>query len=209
MTSQAPSKHDSSSRGSVSHWLDGLRKGDSLAAQELWNRYFARLVWVAQDRLSSLSREASGEDVALSALKSVMIGVRENRFPNLADRDSLWPLLVTIAARKSVSEQRRQLAQKRSRANECRLEDIRDYVGVEPSPEFAVEVADELERLVRLLGDRTLRDIVERKLAGSSNEEIAETLDCSVRTVIRKLNRIRQEWRVLEDAGRDNGEQVQ
>jgi DNA-directed RNA polymerase specialized sigma24 family protein len=193
----------------VSHWLDGLRKGDSLAAQELWNRYFARLVWVAQDRLSSLSREASGEDVALSALKSVMIGVRENRFPNLADRDSLWPLLVTIAARKSVSEQRRQLAQKRSRANECRLEDIRDYVGVEPSPEFAVEVADELERLVRLLGDRTLRDIVERKLAGSSNEEIAETLDCSVRTVIRKLNRIRQEWRVLEDAGRDNGEQVQ
>lgn len=183
-----------SSQGSVSHWLDGLREGDSVAAQELWNRYFARLVIVAESRLASLRREASGEDVALSAMKSVMLGVRENRYPDLADRDSLWPLLVTIAARKSVSQQRRQLAQKRSSANECRLEDLRDYIGVEPSPQFAVEVADELERLFTALGDDALQAIVEQKLAGFTNEEIADKLGCSTRTVIRKLNRIRQEW---------------
>lgn len=186
-----------SSRGSISHWLDGLRKGDSLAAQELWNRYFARLVAVAQARLSNLSREASGEDVALSALKSVMIGVRENRFPDLADRSSLWPLLVTITARKSVSEVRRQLAQKRSVAAECRFEDVRDYIGVEPTPEFAIEVADELERLVLSLGDPSLRRLVEQKLAGCTNEEIANEFGCTVRTVIRKLNLIRQEWREM------------
>ena len=186
-------------QGSVSHWLDGLREGDSAAAQELWDRYFARLAGIAQTRLMSLSREASGEDVALSALKSVMIGVRENKFPDLTDRSGLWPLLVTITARKSVSEQRRQLAQKRSRAMECRLEDVQDYIGVEPSPEFAVEVADELERLFRALDDSTLCLIVERKLGGCTNEEIAEELGCSVRTVIRKLKRIRQEWRSTED----------
>ena len=194
MASLALSPSDSS-RGSVSHWLDGLRTGDSVAAQELWNRYFARLVAVAQARLSSLTREADGEDVALSAIKSVMLGVRENRFPNLADRGSLWPLLVTITARKSVSQVRRQLAQKRSAAAECRLEDVRDYIGIEPTPEFAVEVADELERLVRSLGDPTLRRLVEQKLAGCTNEEIAGEFGCTVRTVIRKLNRIRQEWR--------------
>lgn len=182
-------------RGSVSHWLDGLREGDSMAAQELWDRYFARLASVAQARLQSLSREASGEDIALSAIKSVMIGVRENRYPDLNDRSGLWPLLVTITARKSISEQRRQLAQKRTRAIECRLEDVQDYIGVEPSPEFAIEVADELERLVRVLDDSNLRHIVEQKLAGYTNEEIAEELDCSTRTVIRKLKRIRQEWR--------------
>jgi len=186
-------------KGSVSHWLDGLREGDSVAAQELWNRYFSRLASVAQARLMSLSREVSGEDIALSAIKSVMIGVKENRYPNLTDRSGLWPLLVTITARKSVSEQRRQLALKRTRAKECRLEDVQDYIGVEPRPEFAVEVADELERLFHALDDPTLRQIVERKLAGCTNEEIADELGCSTRTVIRKLKRIRQEWR--ETAG--------
>lgn len=186
-------------KGSVSHWLYGLKEGDSLAAQELWNRYFARLASVAQARLRSLSRENSGEDIALSAMKSVMIGVREDRFPDLNDRSSLWPLLVMVTARKSISEQRRQLAKKRSRAMECRLEDVQDYIGVEPSPEFVVEVADELERLVRELQDSTLQNIVELKLGGHTNEDIAEELDISTRTVIRKLKRIRQEWRESND----------
>ncbi|RIK73563.1 MAG: RNA polymerase subunit sigma-70 [Planctomycetota bacterium] len=184
-----------SGRGeSVSHWLDGLRAGDSVAAQELWNRYFARLVAVAQARLAALRRDVSGEDVALSAIKSVMLGLRENRFPELNDRDSLWPLLVTITARKVVSEQRRQLALKRSRAVERRWEDVRDCLGVEPTAEFAVEVADELERLVESLGDPSLRRIVEQKLAGWTNEEIAAGLGCSRRTVIRKLGLVRRQW---------------
>lgn len=195
-------------KGSVSHWLEGIRAGDSEAAQELWNRYFARLVTVAQSRLMHLAREMSGEDIALSAIKSVMIGVRENRFPDLADRDSLWPLLVTITARKSISEQRRQLARKRSRAIECRLQDVQDYIGVEPTPEFATEVADELERLVLQMKDPTLRQIVELKFSGCTNEEIAEELNCSKRTIIRKLKLIRQEWREVEMLSQPSEEAV-
>lgn len=190
----------SNSPGSISHWLDGLREGDSVAAQELWNRYFARLVTVAQARLGRVSRDRTDEDVALSAMKSVMIGVRENRYPDLTDRSGLWPLLVTITARKSISEVRRQLAQKRSQAIECRMEDVQDYVGVEPSPEFAVEVADELERLVKSLDNTVLRKIVHMKLSGYTNDEIAAELGCSTRTVIRKLDRIRQEWTVINEA---------
>jgi RNA polymerase sigma factor (sigma-70 family) len=196
----------SSDRGSVSIWLDELREGDSVAAQELWNRYFARLAMVAQARLRTLARDSSGEDIALSAMKSVMIGVRENRFPDLADRDGLWPLLVTITARKSLSEQRRQLAQKRTRALEEQLPELSDIIGLVPTPEFAAEVADEIERLVKLVGDATLRQVVERKLGGYTNEEIAEELGCTKRTVIRKLKRIRQEWR---SATCENGESSQ
>jgi RNA polymerase sigma factor (sigma-70 family) len=181
-------------RGSVSHWLSGLRAGDDAAAQELWNRYFTRLVQVAQTRLRHLARESSGEDVALSALKSVMIGVRENRFPDLDDRTSLWPLLVTITARKAISQQRRQLARKRSAANEKPVTEVQAYIGHEPSPEFAVEVADQIEHLVREMNDEVLGTIVQRKLEGYTHEEIADELGCSPRTVIRKLKRIRQEW---------------
>ena len=88
---------DTPSRGSVTIWLDGLKGiGTSGAAQELWNRYFAQLVPLARRQLRGLAREADEEDVALSALKSAMLGVQNNRFPDLNDRTGLWPLLVTI-----------------------------------------------------------------------------------------------------------------
>jgi len=39
--------------GSVTHWLGALQSGDLDAAQPLWERYFARLVRLAQARLRS------------------------------------------------------------------------------------------------------------------------------------------------------------
>jgi len=179
---------------SVSHWIEGLRDGDSVAAQQLWDRYFEQLVTLARNRLQGLSHDVSGQDVALSALKSVMIGVQENRYPDLVDSESLWPLLVTITARKSISQQRRQLAQKRSRMRECSWEDMQDYVGSDPSPEFAIEVADYLEQLVQALGDRSLRRVIEMKLGGFTHQEVAADLGCTERTIKRKLRLIRQEW---------------
>jgi DNA-directed RNA polymerase specialized sigma24 family protein len=82
--------------------------------------------------------------------------------------------------------------------------DLQEYVGEEPSPEFALEVADELERLVLQFDDPTLRTITQRKLEGFTNDEIAKGLRCSPRTVIRKLNRIRQEWEEKELNGHDS-----
>ena len=185
---------DANSSGSITHWLEGLKVGESTAAQELWNQYFTQLVAVAHSRLRQAGGVVSGEDVALSALKSVMLGVQANRFPELTDRNSLWPLLVTITAQKSIDHCRRENAKKRSRELTHQLENMRAIVGNEPSPEFAIEVADEMERLVAKFDDPILRKVAQLKLEGSTNDEIAEQLSISVRTVIRKLNRIRQEW---------------
>ena len=80
---------DLPSRGSVTGWLDELKEGHEAAAQELWNRYFARLVPLARCRLHGLGRETDEEDIALSALKSAMLGVQNNRFPDLKDRTGL------------------------------------------------------------------------------------------------------------------------
>jgi RNA polymerase sigma factor (sigma-70 family) len=182
------------SQGSISQWLDGVKQGDTVAAQELWNRYFAQLVRVAMNRLRTLSRNETGEDVALSALKSAMIGMQENRYPEVADRNSLWPLLVIITARKAITEMRRQLARKRTITAEVHLSDVQEYLGVDPTPTFAIEVADMLEHLVLKFEDPMLRLIAQRRLEGWSHDEIAEEVGCSSRTVIRKLKRIRQEW---------------
>ena len=84
---------------SVSHWIGQLRAGDPVAAQHLWEGYFRRLVGLARGKLQSLpSRAADEEDVALSAFASFCRGVEGGRFPQLADRDDLWRLLVTITA---------------------------------------------------------------------------------------------------------------
>ena len=85
------------SAGSVTLWIDRLRTGDSRAAQELWERYFRRLVGLARGKLQGKRRGAADEeDVALSAFDSFCRGANEGRFPQLHDRDDLWHLLVAI-----------------------------------------------------------------------------------------------------------------
>jgi DNA-directed RNA polymerase specialized sigma24 family protein len=185
---------DSLSRGSVTTWLSGLKNRSDGAAQEIWNRYFDQLVRLAHRQLQGLARDGDEEDVALSALKSAMLGVQNNRFPDLNDRTGLWPLLVTITARKAINEIKLQRTKKRDRAMEATFADVSSFVGTDPSPEFALQLAEEIEKLVRALGDETLRTIVGMTLEGYTNEEIALKLDVSTRTVVRKLRRVRQEW---------------
>lgn len=182
------------SRGSVTHWLDQLKLGHQAAADELWKRYFVQLVTLARSRFRGLGRESDEEDIALSALKSAFLGLQNQRFPELADRTGLWPLLVTITARKAINEANRQRAQKRDRGLEVRFADDQALVGSAPTPEFALQVAEQIDVLVGTLGDETLRAIVALKLVGHTNEEIAAKLDVSTRTIVRKLHRIRQEW---------------
>ena len=127
-----------------------------------------------------------------------MLGVQNDRFPDLTDRTGLWPLLVTITARKANNEIKRQRTKKRDRAVEEPIADVQLIVGNDPSPEFALQVAEAIETLVAALGDETLRTIARRKLEAYTNEEIALELNVSTRTVVRKLRRIRQEWQEAE-----------
>src|SRR6516225_7420638 len=90
------------SEGSISRWLGPLKAADAEAAQELWERYFGRLVKVARKRLRSRRpRTADEEDVALSAFHSLCRGAQRGRFPQLEDRDDLWRLLVVLTNRKA------------------------------------------------------------------------------------------------------------
>src|SRR5688572_16455948 len=103
-----------SSSSSVTRWLGRLRAGDRDAAQELWQRYFAQLVRLARGRLQGARRRAADEeDVALSALDSFCRGAAQGRFPDLHDRQGLWPLLVAITARKAGKLVRHERRQKR------------------------------------------------------------------------------------------------
>lgn len=191
-----------------------LAKGNERAAQELWTAYFERLAGFAKRKLDRFARRvADEEDVALSAMNSFCRGVAAGRFPRLDDQDDLWRLLVTIAARKVTAERRRQTAARRGggkvrgesvffRPDNDNQIGLAQTMGREPTPEMANIVAEDCEQLMRRLDDDSLRQIAILKLEGYLLDEIAGKLGCAVRTVERKIERIRKIWTVA-DAPRD------
>ena len=190
-------------QGSVTHWLDQLKAGDPAAAQPLWQRYFRRLVGLARRKLGGAARRAADEeDVALSAFDSFCRAAEAGRFPQLADRNDLWHLLVVITARKARHLLRDEQRQKRggtapsadTPTPDAGPADIRQLLGREPSPAFAAEVADQCRRLLDQLGTDDLRSVALQKMEGYTAEEIAARLGCSRRTVARKLWLIRGLW---------------
>src|SRR5262249_53794237 len=93
-----------SSAGSITLWLTQLKTGDQMAAQKLWECCLDRLVRLARKKPQSLPRRAADEaDVVLSAFDSFCRGAEQGRFPQLADRDDLWQILVMITAAKPLT----------------------------------------------------------------------------------------------------------
>jgi DNA-directed RNA polymerase specialized sigma24 family protein len=188
--------------GSVTRWLSQLQAGDPAAARPLWERYFRRLVGLARQRLHGASRRAiDEEDVALSAFKSFFRGAARGRFPNLADRDSLWRLLVVITCRKA-SHLRRDEGRQNGGAGPFTTDtpntsgggSVLDRVlSREPTPEFAAQVTEERERLLRRLDD-DLRSVALLRMEGYTVNEVAARVGCVPRTVKRKLKLIREIW---------------
>ena len=195
-------------------WLESLSNGDERAAEVLWEEHFESIMRAARRYLGRMPRRASDEeDVAVSALNSFVGGVRAGRFNDLKDACELWRLLLTITARKATANRRRYVSRKRGRGK-VRGESVfmksRDLspspgmdqvAGASSDPAVAVEMSENCQMLLEELSEPILRKIAVMKLEGFQNVEIATELDCGVRTVERKLNRIRDQWeRIGTDA---------
>jgi DNA-directed RNA polymerase specialized sigma24 family protein len=198
------------SDSSVRRWVSRLQAGDEAAAQRLWEVFFDRLVHLAHQRLQVRHRRViDAEDVALSAFGSFCKGVEQQRFPQLTDQHDLWRLLVSITVHKVLHVVRDQKRIKRGglfrelnqlAGSSDAIAAIDQVVGREPSPEFATEVAEEYERLMKSLDDENLSQLAAWKLEGFTNAEIAQKWNKTERTVERKLNLIRKIW--IQEVGK-------
>ena len=198
------------SQHSVTAWIEEVKAGEADAVQRLWERYFQQLVALARSRLQGApKRAADEEDVALSVFDSLCRGAAAGKFPQLADRQNLWPLLVVLTVRKAadlVQHERRQkrgggavLAEGQLHSDRDGLGSLADVLDDGPAPDFAVLME---ERCRELLGRLTpdLREIALLRLDGMSNAEIAARQQCGLRTVERRLELIRRHWDRSEDA---------
>src|SRR5215470_7278091 len=190
---------------SVTVWIESLKAGEADAAGKLWRRYFESLVRLARDRLRGAPRAvADEEDAALNAFDSFVRGAARGRYPRLDDRDDLWRLLVTITERKALDQAQHERRQKRGGGRVLGMtapdgSDDRDgapagVADATPTPEFAAMVADECHSLLGRLRDDSLRQVAMLRMEGYTNEEVADQLGCSLRTVARKVELIRRTW---------------
>ncbi len=193
--------------GSVTHWIQQLSDGDAAAAQPLLDRYFKRLVRLADRKLGKTPRSAADEeDVALSAFHSFCQRAAAGRFPQLHDRDNLWRLLAVITARKAIKlvrHERQKVRDYRRIADDATPPDPADsataqspidqVAGREPRPDFAAQLGEECHRLLERL-DPHLRQVALWKMEGCTNVEIAAKVKRSVPAVERWLVRIRKHW---------------
>ena len=196
------------SKEEVTQWMIRLADGNQTAAEKIWNEYFGKLVRLARRKLDGMPlRDVDEEDIALSAMNSFYMGVAKGEFGALHNRTDLWKLLVTITARKATAKLRRHFAQKRGGGSvrgesiflqneneDLRSEGIGNILGNAPTPEFAMDVAENCQQLLDRLGDDALKQIALLTLEGYRTEEIAVKLNCVRRTIERKLERIREIW---------------
>jgi DNA-directed RNA polymerase specialized sigma24 family protein len=198
--------------GSITKWIGELKAGDDEAARQIWQRYCQRLIELAHQNLRSSSRRvADEEDAVICAFHSFCRRARDGRFPDLQDRDDLWHLLVRITTRKALNQATFLQRQKRGGGNvrgdsafeelnsNGQAEGIAAIVSKEPTPELAATVAEEIQRLLDDLGNERLHQIACWKLEGYTHAEVGEKLNCSTRTVARKLDLIRAKFQLQED----------
>lgn len=197
-----------SSGGSVSHWIDQIKDGDHDGAQSLWQRYFQKMVRLARSGLQTNHRRMSDEeDVAISVFESFCKAAEKGRFPNLADRDTLWRLLVRMTSRKVIDQRRYQGRIRRgggavggesaiaNPGSEEYQSPMAEIIGNEPTPEFVSIMSEQVNLLLGHLDDPELQELAIGKMEGYSNDEMAGRLGCSLRTVERRLRLIREKCR--------------
>ena len=184
----------------VSHWIDLVKAGDSVAANRIWKHYFDRLVRSVRGRLYGQNRAVSDEeDIVLSVFDSFYNAAENGRFPDLSDRDDLWRLLMRMAARKVVDKRRHD--QRQRRGGDVNLHSLDqsgddrhvfEAIGDEPSPEMVLMMEESVEQFFSHLGVGHLRDLAGAKLEGYSNADLAQQFGCSERTIERRLHLIRE-----------------
>lgn len=200
---------DSVPEGSVTGWVKLTKQGDDDAAQKLWERYFQRIVQLANRRIDGFSAAFDAEDVALSTFDQVFRAMREERLDTLADRCDLWQILRINAMRRASDRFRTEGAAKRGggrAAGETQRPSKRVDVDLDrlPSrlddPQFTSMMSEECLRLLAALQDNELEQVAKWKLEGLTNDQIAADLGYSRRTVQRMLQNIRAIWNRDQDS---------
>ena len=190
--------------------INGLRDGDQQSCTDFWNNYGNQLQAVAQKQLSArLQRRVGSDDVVQSACRTFFRRISDGQF-DLPDADALWRLMCAITLTKARRAARDHSRQKRGMNAEQYLDasgpddDGRKFelTGGGQTPFDAVEFSDQMDQLLENLSPQECQ-VLDLKLQNHTNDEIAEMINCSERTVRRLTDKIRSRWTTLFEEEQD------
>ncbi len=144
----------------------------------------------------ALKRRVGPEDVVQSACRTFLRRAKGGEF-EIADSEGLWRLLCAITLTKVREQARFHLRQKRGLDREVNLaprpgdSSAPGFTPVDEhaTPAEAAEFADQFQQLIGSLNEEE-RQVVDLKLQECTNEEVAEKLGISERTVRRIMKRL-------------------
>ena len=197
---------------SVIVWLRKMESGDADAVEHLWERYFERLVGLANKRLGTAPRrDFDEEDVALSVFNSLNQCATKGRLTEVSGSEELWRILVTFTAQKVIDRMRSAQALKRG-SGDVRGESVfRKSTGEEgqgidaffnskPSPQILAEMDEDFACLLNALPSDDYRKIAVMRMEGYSNDEIGKSMSLTTRSIERKVQLIRKHWQEIAGA---------
>ena len=179
--------------------MDGVCDGDDAACHDFWQQFGPLIERVADQHLAGgMRRRVGTETVAISACRTFFRRAKAGEF-HFADEAAPWRLLCAIAVTKIREKVRFHRRQRRGLDRESHANDQPDdenrrpeLVAQEASPEAIAEFNEQLEHVIASLGEEEQK-VLELRLQQFTQEEIAEKLQCSERTVRRMMKRIQSQ----------------
>jgi RNA polymerase sigma-70 factor (ECF subfamily) len=177
--------------------LDALiaccRAGDQEAARRLYEYFTNRLVALARVRLHQrFASRVDPEDIVQSVFRTFFMRLQAGEY-EFQERDDLTKLLMRITLNKTLRQIAYQQAAKRATTAEAIQTDraaVLDVMAHDPTPDEAIMFVDQIDHFLAKLNPED-RKIIELRLQGYRNEEIAHQLAVSDRKIRRILERVR------------------
>jgi RNA polymerase sigma-70 factor (ECF subfamily) len=169
--------------------------GNEDAARQIFDRYVERLLALARKRISQrLASRVDPEDVVQSVFRTFFGRVKAGQF-TIEDPDDVCKLLARITVNKTLRQIAFHKAAKRNASLETGHGDeahdrLLEVLDREPTPDDTNTFLDQLEHFLSQLRPQD-KQILEMRMQGYNNVEIAEKLGISDRKIRRLMERVR------------------
>jgi RNA polymerase sigma-70 factor (ECF subfamily) len=168
---------------------------DARSTRELYDRFAERLLALARRRLSPrLASRVDPEDIVQSVFRTFFGRLKDGRL-HVDDPEDVCKLLMRITVHKTLRQVSFHTAAKRNPSletghGEQAQQQLVALLAREPTPEAVVVFEDQLEHFLKELRPEE-RQIIELRMQGYTNEEIAARLGIYDRKIRRVMERLR------------------
>jgi DNA-directed RNA polymerase specialized sigma24 family protein len=175
--------------------LSGVKQADNDAAHALFGKCYDRVVAISLKKLGNMPRRGFDEDdVANSAFHEFLSRAAAGGFKKLENREDVWQVLTLLVGDKIGDRLRHEGRMKRGGGEPgVPLVDVAEVVSKLDDPALEAEINDAKRVFLANLPSDDHRRVVELMAEGRTHEDIANTLNLSLRTVDRRVEDIRMD----------------